>query len=337
MTVEASPIDADPTDADPPAIQLKGPQRIGSGVIDLAPSNATETQCSFSHLAFTFPLRLISPSPHPSAPLHRSVYMLSYGGGLLANDEISLKVRVKGKCSLSILTQGTTKVFKIPSTSSQTSRQAAAKQHLTIRIGSESLICILPDPVVPFADSSFSQTQTIYLDSVSSSLVLLDWVSAGRVSRGEAWDFKRYESRVSVRLGTRDGPELFRDVWLLEDDETDNSPHRSFLARVRPYKCLATLLLLGPRASSLAISARKAFEKVKVSKQRPGQMQEVIWSLSPVQHFSASDYVEVDEGKVFGVVVRIAGMGALEVREFVKERLVGLEDEIGEDLFSKHV
>ncbi|KAJ3216592.1 hypothetical protein HDU67_009288 [Dinochytrium kinnereticum] len=340
-------------------------------MIDLSPSDKTDTKCSFAHLAFTFPLRLISPTAHPDTPLHRSVYMLSYGGGLLANDEICLDVRVKGKCSLSLLTQGSTKVFKMPrqldqplldgnthegldqplSTIPKPVRLPGAHQKLSIRIGPEALVCVLPEPVVPFADSSFSQTQTIYLDSITSSLVLLDWVTAGRVSRGESWDFQKYESRISVRLGARRGGrgrEILRDAWLLEDEglktdmmdvvEKDKAMpkvERSYMARVKPYECIATLLLIGPRAQKLAQSAISEFENVKVSRNhRPTHP--VFWSLSPIQELSSTDMV-LEDDRSYGVVLRISGKGSLEVREFIKARLVGLEDEIGEDLFSKHI
>lgn len=37
-----------------------------------------------------------------------------------------------------------------------------------------------------------------------SSLVLVDWLTCGRMSRGEGWDFARFESRNEVMVQVRE-------------------------------------------------------------------------------------------------------------------------------------
>lgn len=37
-----------------------------------------------------------------------------------------------------------------------------------------------------------------------SSLVLVDWLTSGRMSRGEGWDFARFESRNQVMVQVRE-------------------------------------------------------------------------------------------------------------------------------------
>lgn len=55
-------------------------------------------------LAFAYPLKLVSSSTAASKCL--TVFMLTYGGGLVSNDEISLDVRVEPAAKLCLLTQG---------------------------------------------------------------------------------------------------------------------------------------------------------------------------------------------------------------------------------------
>ncbi|KAJ3102982.1 hypothetical protein HDU96_009438, partial [Phlyctochytrium bullatum] len=302
----------------------------GSGLIDLTASE--NGPASFTHLAFSYPLRLISPTPHPSKRSHRSVYMLSHGGGLLSGDCIHLYIKLTGPCSLSLLTQGSTKVFKKPRHGTAGRSDDGARQHLRMMVATGALLCILPDVVSPFADSSYFQEQIIDLESKGSSLLLLDWFSAGRVSRGEIWDFSRYESRIRIFVDRK--IEIFRDSWLLEDDGAEgpngredgvtskqamNRP-RSYLNRVRSFNCFATLILIGPRLRRLIDAAVANFEHVKISRRSSSLENGCMWSLSPIQDVQAAEGSN-DRGIKYGVVLRFAGMETLDVKKSIVSAL----------------
>ena len=93
----------------------------GEGVIHLAghgarPAIETDsdtthppppTRASFSTLQFSYPLKLIVPA-RTFFPRHavQALYMLSYGGGLVAGDEVRLDATVDGGATLVMLTQG---------------------------------------------------------------------------------------------------------------------------------------------------------------------------------------------------------------------------------------
>jgi urease accessory protein len=55
-------------------------------------------------LEFVYPLKLISTSP-PAAP-YLTVFLLSYGGGLVSDDKINLKILLEEHAKLCLLTQG---------------------------------------------------------------------------------------------------------------------------------------------------------------------------------------------------------------------------------------
>lgn len=62
----------------------------GTGRIELLRS------AQFSHLSFSYPLKLLSPLPAPSAfPGLRVVYFLAYGGGLVSGDKIWIDIVVE--------------------------------------------------------------------------------------------------------------------------------------------------------------------------------------------------------------------------------------------------
>lgn len=74
-------------------------------------------------VSYQYPLKLIAPaalavhgSDKNAAPtLVHTVYLLTYGGGLVAGDTINLHVDCAPTTRLILLTQGSTKIFKSPS------------------------------------------------------------------------------------------------------------------------------------------------------------------------------------------------------------------------------
>lgn len=57
-------------------------------------------------LSYTYPLKLISPSNWEKDAKIATVYLVSYGGGLVAGDSVQLSVEVGAGTGLLVLTQG---------------------------------------------------------------------------------------------------------------------------------------------------------------------------------------------------------------------------------------
>lgn len=60
-------------------------------------------EATLSELSYSYPLKLLSP--HLSQPNVAVVYVLTYGGGLVASDCVDLDVSVNDGASLVLLTQ----------------------------------------------------------------------------------------------------------------------------------------------------------------------------------------------------------------------------------------
>lgn len=191
-----------------------------------------------------------------------------------------------------------------------------------MHVADRGALFLLPDPVTCFQAASYHQLQAFHLSKLAS-IVLLDWFTSGRRSRGEEWQFARYMSVNEVFV---DGVRVARDATLLEGDSTAaNSdvpplPRRLLADRLAPYACYATVILYGPLVEGLVKELDGSYEKISVFRQRdpPG----LIWSLSPVRG---------EEGRI----VRVAGKETEDVKVWLKQALRPLEEVIGVDVFRR--
>jgi urease accessory protein len=211
----------------------------------------------FRTLIYAYPLKLISPEPlnHDSRIIH-TLFLLTYGGGLVAGDHVDLKVTLESHTRLIMLTQGSTKIFKTPDP------VLLSAQRMTIHLGEGSALCYLPDPVQPFKDSAFEQSQLYFLDGEEASMCVCDWVSSGRTARGENWDFWRYGSRNEVWDKEENGKRrlLLRDNLLL--DSQKKTGHGQLADRVDDLGIFGTLIIRGPAFEEVASFFLSEFEKM---------------------------------------------------------------------------
>lgn len=173
--------------------------------------------------SYQYPLKLVAPNfhtaPNDGHPVN-IVFLLTYGGGIVGGDKISLSVSITTSTRLILVTQGSTKIFKSPT------RDVISGQSLDVHIASNAALCYLPDPTQPFGESVYEQTQTFHVaPDGTSSVCVLDWVTEGRKARGESWSLWRWRGRNEVRqpvansqTGEASEKLLLRDSVILTDD-----------------------------------------------------------------------------------------------------------------------
>ncbi|MCJ1477260.1 hypothetical protein MMC13_005931 [Lambiella insularis] len=251
----------------------------GQGIIHLSllpPATPT-----FSTLNYAYPLKLLPSTPHilapnqpqskhelpsPSASSQSSsptqptyvplLFMLSYGGGLLPPDSLSLRLTMDPLTRLTITTQGSTKVFPSP----QATPLATATQTLHASLDTKSGLLLAPDPAQPFKNSRYKQKQTFEV-AEGSSLGLLDWVTEGRRARGEQWGCA--ECRLGCEVwrvgdttgesgaGIQDPMELSKKTLLIRDNIILTPRTPSLAAQMDNLGLFGTLILLGPLFAAL--------------------------------------------------------------------------------------
>lgn len=214
----------------------------GHGTIHL--SLLPPTTLVLKTLSYQYPLKLVAPAPLTSVngELIYTVFLLSYGGGLVAGDTINLGIALDPSTKLILLTQGSTKIFKTPSPSK------VSRQTMRVDLASGSALCYLPDPVQPFEASAFEQRQIYNLQGEEASLCVCDWVNEGRTARGEKWRVWRYGSRNEVYLRREEGNMrlLLRDNLVLDEDLARTEGLPDFAARMDGLGVFGTLIIIGP-------------------------------------------------------------------------------------------
>lgn len=199
-------------------------------------------------ISYQYPLKLISPTSPTGGQKSVLVFLLSYGGGLVGGDAVHLSIHVQAGASLSLVTQGHTKVFKSPA------EDVITSQLMTAKIDAGAALCLLPDPVQPFQDSLYTQIQVFKL-AEDSSLCLLDWVTAGRTARGERWGFVKWTGRNEVWLRgdgqIREDRLLVRDNVILSRDGTQ-AVGQTLQGTMHDMSVVGTLIVRGLALKTLA-------------------------------------------------------------------------------------
>lgn len=301
-----------------------------------------------SELSSTYPLKLLSPTIQKGTAL---VYLLSYGGGLVGGDEVNLSVRVDKGARLVLLSQvsvhthtmaltaftpklsqGTTKVFKTrpgsrlatvrtrtnPSGQHSDDMTSPTRQTFDFHVATKALLLLLPEPVTCFRNASYTQIQKFYVER-DASVVILDWLTSGRIALDEEWVFSRYYSLNEI---IHDGKTIAKDSVLLDTADLNFTfPGRALRERLQPYSCYAMLFLHGPLLQSVIQELIHKYDQITVFKSRSPSP--LIWSLSRLD--------SADKG----LVVRVAGMETEQVKTWIKGVLSDLEGTVGLDVYRR--
>lgn len=270
-----------------------------SGCVEI---NAVNGKALFTTLTSKYPCKLVTPKSYQ--PMHQAVYILGYGGGIVETDFIDLKVTVGDKCSLEFLTQGSTKVFK------RLNPENLAIQCVEAKVGNEAFLISLPEPITLFKDAAFKQTQTFYLKD-SSSLILLDWFTSGRCSRGESFQFAMYISQIVVYINDT---VVLRDSLNLQDNLTIGY---SMAETFKPYACFCNLFLFGPRVSKIMSLLNELSEQERIYKTKIPL--DIIWSVAVL--------VQTVKPLYPPMVLRIAGVDTMTIRKFLLKVIEPIESE----------
>ena len=322
----------------------------------------------FSQLESKFPLRLLAPhvasrnateatkagaASDPAGSRSQKavgvLYVVSFGGGLVSGDEITLDIDVGSNTRLVSLTQGSTKVYRErrghDPAAAGLPRAAGplSTQYMRYIVRENATLILLADPVTCFARSRYSQVQRVDLrSSDTSSLVLLDWFTSGRLAVDaksgrvpEFWHFYLYHSRNEVRVA---GDVLVRDVQWLEQELPDElGKHDTDLGRrCGPYNCYATLILYGPECESLCDSLATEFKQIQQSQPLRGgaaAAPDLLWSLSNLQAEPAAGGSQTTASRLPGAVVRVAAYETDAIKRWLHGHLGHLRTLVGDDMY----
>jgi len=136
---------------------------------------------------FTAPFKIMQPLS-TGRMLH--LMILSASAGLMAGDCQKIKVSLAKKSSVLLTAQSYEKIHKMNS--------GEACRNTEIFLDEESSLFFLPQPVLPFAQSSFRAHTTIHLKDASSQLFFSEILACGRSARRERFFYHKYMSCMEI-------------------------------------------------------------------------------------------------------------------------------------------
>lgn len=137
---------------------------------------------------FKLPLQVMKPH-YQDDDGTAFVYMLNPGGGIIQNDFLCTEILLEENSSALVTTPSTTKLYKM--------EDGYAKLTNKITVKDGAVLEYLPEHNVPFALSETYQETEYYLDK-GAVLIATDMVTAGRVARGEIFEYSLYASSTKI-------------------------------------------------------------------------------------------------------------------------------------------
>lgn len=191
------------------------------------------------------------------------VHVHNTSGGILGSDRLEIQVELYPGARAQITTTGATRVYR-PRAGDSRSESTAH-----FELGEDSLLELLPDPLIPYAGSRFTQSVAVNL---KPGATLLSWevLTPGREASGEVFAFERLHLETEIRSG---GVPIAIERACLDPRQR---PLTS-LARMGDHRYLGTLYVC--RAGEPAATWKRIEEQLAA---RPctESPDEVLWGIS---------------------------------------------------------
>ncbi|KAK1439385.1 hypothetical protein QVD17_05202 [Tagetes erecta] len=295
------------------SVSAKSRSKMETGrlVVERVGGKSVVTRC-FSK----YPLKFIVPNKAGRSEIDAVwIYTLTYGGGIVSGDCISFDLTIDDDCTAVLTTQASTKVYKSVALK-------CSEQMMEARVGSGSLLVVIPDPVTCFSTAKYSQKQVFRIMS-GSSLLVVDWITSGRHESGEKWDFTLYKSTNHIYMEAKP---LFLDTVLLE-----NGNVTSIAERMKDYQVIAMVILLGPKLKDIQNQIQEDVKKMMSEQLHVPSTRERTKAINGDGYTKPSLIASCNSfgPKGIGVVVRIAATTTESVYSFLHCQLSGMEPMLG--------
>ena len=162
------------------------------------------------------------------------VHLHNVSGGLLGGDELAMSLEIGEHAQAQVTTTGATRIYR------SRADAAPAIQRIHVHVGQNACLEYLPDPIIPFAGSRFTQDTKIQLDA-GSGLFWWEVLAPGREARDEMFAYDAVE--MKTRICALDDPIAIERVRLQPGLYPLTSP-----ARLGKYRYWATFYIcrVGP-------------------------------------------------------------------------------------------
>ncbi len=203
-----------------PLASATAPSRVGRHGVALARFARAGGRTYLADSFFRVPLQVMRPLyPEGETPAHMT--LINPTGGHVGGDVLELEIALDEGARVLWTTQGATKVYK--------SLGEPVISTTRIEMGAASGLELLPDPVIPYADSIYLQETRISM-AEGAKLLYGESIYHGRVASGEHFDYSTLGLKLHIDYA---GAPLLRDVMEVRPKESD--PERIGLFEPYPY------------------------------------------------------------------------------------------------------
>lgn len=140
------------------------------------------------------PLKILTPGSNKHVAAE--IILSNYGGGFVAGDSVNLKISCMENASLFIGTQANSRVYK-----NETDKPCTVKTRVELHSG--CTIVQLNDPLVLYRNSSYEQYQEWVAADDSVNLLMIEYLSAGRMNFNETFQFTNYKSHFKFSIDNK--------------------------------------------------------------------------------------------------------------------------------------
>ena len=144
-------------------------------------------------LSFTAPYKIMAPFAKENGGIQ--IMPLCASAGIMEGDSQEFSYHVKEGADLEVLSQSFEKIHKMD--------EGSASRTISVQVDPHAVLYYYPQPVIPFAQSSFTSTMTIHLADETSRLFLLEIISCGRNAHEERFQYRRFASKVQIFRGQK--------------------------------------------------------------------------------------------------------------------------------------
>ena len=122
------------------------------------------------------------------------VHLHNVSGGVLGGDHLSLAVEIEPHARAQLTTTSATRLYRNRNTDTE------AVQLQNIQLAENSLLEMLPDPIIPFQGSVYRQQTRIELGE-NAGLFWWETVAPGREARGEIFEYASLTLKTEIWAG----------------------------------------------------------------------------------------------------------------------------------------
>ncbi|MGX5697582.1 urease accessory protein UreD [Agromyces soli] len=189
---ERVPVEVARYGTDPHTLRVGSPGKVGILELDFAVRGAPGAErTELVHHYQKTPLQIMRPLYYnPLRPDMPYTYVMTTGGGVLHGDRQRTELRFGEGSSAHVTTQAHTKLYRMET--------GYATALVNIEAEAGAYVEYLPDPLIPFRGSRYYQRTAVVLHE-EASLVTGETIYAGRLTRGERYEYDAYASDFEVR------------------------------------------------------------------------------------------------------------------------------------------